>query len=76
MKAHCRMGDVEREACQNLPGDKEACCAEHAAVVRVGVPSEPDARNREAVKSGHLRDVMLVTKRGHTQRVAQAVLTS
>ena len=75
------------DECHEIPGDEGACrvtglihpsdlCAEHAEVIQIGTPREPEDFIREAVKAGHPRDMLSVHKAGHAQRVAQAVLVS
>ena len=81
----------EQGFCNNadgaLPGDEGACsvtgevhpcnlCAEHAEVIQIGIPREPEDFIREALKAGHPRDMLSFHKKGHAQRVAQAVLVS
>ena len=72
---------------QELPGDEGACnvagevppkdlCAEHAEVVQIGVPREPEDFIKEAVRAGHPRDMLSFHKKGHAQRVAKSVLLS
>ena len=75
------------DECHEIPGDEGTCrvtglihpsdlCAEHAEVIQIGIPREPEDFIREAVKAGHPRDMLSVHKAGHAQRVAQAVLVS
>ena len=72
---------------QELPGDEGACnvagevppkdlCAEHAEVVQIGIPREPEDFIKEAVRAGHPRDMLSFHKKGHAQRVAKSVLLS
>ena len=78
---------LSHDASQELPGDESACrvvgeippkdlCAEHAEVVQIGIPREPEDFIKEAVKAGHPRDMLSFHKKGHAQRVAQSVLIS
>ena len=71
----------------DLPGDEGTSwvtgevhpinlCAEHAEVIQIGIPREPEDFIREAVKAGHPRDMLSFHRKGHAQRVAQAVLVS
>ena len=79
-------GQLEEE-CHEIPGNEGACrvmglihpsdlCAEHAEVIQIGIPREPEDFIKEAVKAGHPRDMLSLRKKGHAQRVAQAVLMS
>ena len=75
------------DARQELPGDEGTCrvmgeipprdlCAEHAEVIQIGIPREPEDFIKEAVKAGHPRDMLSFHKKRHAQRVAQSVLVS
>ena len=75
------------DGCHEIPGDAGTCrvtglihpsdlCAEHAEVIQIGIPREPEDFIKEAVKAGHPRDMLSLHKKGHAQRVAQAVLMS
>ena len=75
------------EECHEIPGDEGTCrimglihpsdlCAEHAEVIQIGIPREPEDFIKEAVKAGHPRNMLSSHKKGHAQRVAQAVLMS
>ena len=86
-KVFCKEQGFCNDADGALPGDEGACwvtgevhpsnlCAEHAEVIQIGIPREPEDFIREAVKAGHPRDMLSFHKRGHAQRVAQAVLVS
>ena len=45
-------------------------------MIQIGIPRELEDFIKEAVKAGHPRDMLSLHKKGHAQRVAQAVLTS